>query len=59
MTQMIQAVSNNEPAFSPLMLSDLLLRLAENADKAGFRTTAESLLSLASEVLDQPAWVRH
>jgi len=56
---MTRIVPQNEPSFSPLLLSDRLLTLAEDADKAGFRTAAESLLSLASEVLDQPARLRH
>ncbi len=43
------------PPVSPLMLSDHLLRLAEEADSAGLRGTAECLLDLASEVLDEPA----
>jgi hypothetical protein len=43
---------------SPLMLSDHLLRLAEEADSVGLRGAAEHLLDLASEVLDQPAVVR-
>ena len=59
MTYMTRIVSQNEPAFSPLMLSDRLLTLAEDADKDGFRTAAESLLSLASKVLDQPARMHH
>lgn len=59
MTYMSHIVPENEPAFSPLLLSDRLLTLAEDADKAGFRTAAESLLSLASEVLDQPARLHH
>ena len=39
---------------SPLVLSDRLLRLAEDADTVGLRLTAEHLLALASDVLDQP-----
>lgn len=46
------------PPVSPLMLSDHLLRLAEEADSAGLRGTAEYLLDLASEVLDEPAVLR-
>lgn len=38
---------------SPLVLSDRLLRLAEDADTAGLRNTAERLLVLASQVLDR------
>ena len=37
---------------SPLVLSDRLLSLAEDADRAGFRGAAEHLLGLASDVLD-------
>jgi hypothetical protein len=59
MTYMTHTAARNEPTFSPLMLSDRLLTLAEDADKAGFRTAAESLLSLASKVLDQPARLHH
>jgi len=46
------------PPVSPLMLSDHLLRLAEEADSAGLRGTAEYLLDLASEVLDEPVVLR-
>jgi hypothetical protein len=46
------------PPVSPLMLSDHLLRLAEEADSVGLRGTAEHLLDLASEVLDEPAVLR-
>ena len=59
MTYMSRIVAQNEPTFSPLMLSDRLLTLAEDADKAGFRTAAESLLSLASKVLDEPVRMHH
>lgn len=44
-------------AFSPLVLSDRLLTLAEDADRAGLHEAAEHLLELASEVLDEaPHW---
>lgn len=58
MTYMSHIVPQNEPVFSPLLLSDRLLTLAEDADRAGYRLTAEHLLSLASEVLDDPADLR-
>jgi len=45
--------ANPVSRISPLMLSDRLLRLAEEADGAGLRVTAEHLLALASDVLDQ------
>jgi hypothetical protein len=59
MAYMTRIVAENQQSFSPLMLSDRLLTLAEDADKAGLRTAAESLLSLASKVLDRPAPRRH
>ena len=43
-------------SISPLMLSDRLLTLAQDADRAGFRGAAEHLLGLASDVLE-PATV--
>jgi len=59
MTYMSRVVPETKPAFSPLLLSDRLLTLAEDADKAGFRIAAEHLLYLASEVLDEPENLRH
>ena len=59
MTYMTRIVPENKPAFSPLLLSDRLLTLAEDADRAGYRIAAEHLLFLASEVLDQPDSLRH
>jgi len=59
MAYMSRIVPETKPAFSPLLLSDRLLTLAEDADKAGYRIAAEHLLYLASEVLDQPDNVRH
>jgi hypothetical protein len=52
----IEPISHTQ--FSPLVLSDRLLTLAKDADLAGFRGTAEDLLSLASKVLDKPARTR-
>ena len=43
------------PAFSPLVLCDNLLSLAQEADHAGLRATATRLLNLATSVLDEPA----
>ena len=39
---------------SPLMLADRILSLAQDADRAGYQTTADRLLSLAFRVLDRP-----
>jgi hypothetical protein len=48
-------ITASQTRISPLMLSDRLLRLAEDADTAGLRVTAEHLLALAEDVLDLPA----
>ena len=47
-------VPAKQAPFSPLMLSDRLLTLAQDADRAGYRVAAENLLFLAEEVLDKP-----
>jgi hypothetical protein len=41
------------PVPSPLLLCDRLLRLAEDADRAGFAITAEHLLHLAHTVFEE------
>ena len=38
--------------FSPLMLADRLLSLAQDADRAGFTGTASNLVAVMFEVLD-------
>ena len=38
---------------SPLVLSDRLLTLAEDADRAGFQITADRLVRLAYRVFDE------
>lgn len=43
------------PYVSPLTLSDQLLRLAEDADHAGFRSAAEHLVVLSEQVLNERA----
>jgi hypothetical protein len=42
------------PAVSPLMLSDRLISLAQDADRAGLRAAADRLVRLACDVLDPP-----
>ena len=54
MAYMSQIAPAPQTAFSPLMLSDRLLTLAQDADRAGYRVAAENLLFLAEEVLDRP-----
>ncbi|MGC1413416.1 MAG: hypothetical protein WA864_31240 [Acetobacteraceae bacterium] len=40
---------------SELILSDRLIALAEDADRAGYTTTAEQLVTLACTVFDEAA----
>jgi hypothetical protein len=54
MAYLNRIVPFDSPAFSPLLLSDRLLTLAQDADRAGYRIAAEHLLYLATEVLDSP-----
>jgi len=42
-----------EPAFTELILSDRLIALAQDADRAGYTDTAEGLLTLACSVFDE------
>jgi len=42
-----------KPAVSELILSDRLIALAEDADRAGFTDTAERLVTLACSVFDE------
>jgi hypothetical protein len=42
-------------AVSEMVLSDRLITLAEDADRAGYTRTAEHLLSLACSVFDEAA----
>lgn len=51
----IAALTPAAPSISPLTLSGHLLRLAKEADTAGFHGTADYLSGLASDVLDEPA----
>jgi hypothetical protein len=48
-----------EPAFSELVLSDRLITLAEDADRAGYTTTAERLLKLACGAFDKTPPTKH
>ena len=44
---------------SPLVLSDRLIALAQDADRAGFTGTAEQLVCLASAVFDEAPRTPH
>lgn len=43
------------PQTSPLLLSDRLIALAQDAERAGFRGTAAHLVDLACAVFDEAA----
>jgi hypothetical protein len=45
--------------FSELVLSDRLIALAKDADRAGYTDTAEHLVSLACSVFDEVAHKPH
>ena len=47
------------PETSPLTLSDHLITLAEEADRAGYTSTARRLISLACTVFDEAALRAH
>jgi len=47
--------SVHEAAVSELVLSDRLIALAQDADRAGYTDTAEHLLTLACSVFDEAA----
>ena len=46
-------------AVSPLVLSDRLIALARDADRAGYTGTAGQLVSLACTVFDEAPAPRH
>ncbi len=39
---------------SPIIIADRLITLAQQADRAGYRDTAASLVTLMYSVLDEP-----
>ena len=47
------------PETSPLTFSDHLITLAEEADRAGYTSTARHLISLACTVFDEAALRTH
>ena len=44
---------SRKPTISELVLSDRLIALAEDADRAGYTDTAEHLVTLACSVFDE------
>ncbi len=41
-------------SLSPMIIADRLITLAQQADRAGYRDTASSLVNLMYSVLDKP-----
>lgn len=48
----IPAPIQNGPRFSPLVLADRLISLAQEADRAGYQASASRLIGLVYAVLD-------
>ena len=53
MNQLSVPVLLRRGAVSPLVLSDRLIALAQDADRAGYTGTAEQLVCLACSVFDE------
>lgn len=49
----------HSPQTSPLILSDHLITLAQEADRAGYTSTARRLITLACRVFDETAQPAH
>jgi hypothetical protein len=59
MNAIAPAVSAKTIPFSPLILADRLLSLAQDADRAGYTGTASQLVAEMYQVLDGGMPVRH
>jgi len=59
MNQLAAPVLPRRGAVSPLVLSDRLIALAQDADRAGYTGTAEQLVCLACTVFDEAPKPRH
>lgn len=59
MMQPLMPDSPRRGAVSPLVLSDRLIALARDADRAGYTGTAEQLVNLACSVFDEAPAPRH
>jgi len=54
-----RAAPAEQAPVSKLMISDRLIRLAEDADRAGYTRMAHTLVDLACAVFDEPAPAVH
>ena len=55
----VPAAPTERVPFSPLLLADRLLSLAQDADRAGLTGTASNLVAVMFEVLDSGLPVQH
>ena len=59
MLQSVKSAGPGSGAFSLLVLSDRLIALAQDADRAGYTGTAEQLVNLACTVFDEAPKLAH
>jgi hypothetical protein len=59
LTQLPRPTFTAPPENSPLVLSDHLITLAKQADRAGYTSTASRLITLACSVFDEAPNVQH
>ncbi len=59
MNAIVPAVPSKAIPFSPLMLADRLLSLAQDADRAGYTGTASHLVAEMYQVLDGGMPIKH
>ncbi len=59
MDSTVPAAPTERVPFSPLMLADRLLSLAQDADRAGFTAIASNLVAEMFEVLDSGLPIQH
>ena len=59
MLSQTQTITASASQTSPLVLSDHLITLAQEADRAGYTSTARRLITLACNVFDEPAQPAH
>jgi hypothetical protein len=59
MMHLTNAEASGKGAVSELVLSDRLIALAEDAERAGYADTAERLITLACSVFDEAPRLTH
>jgi hypothetical protein len=54
-----EALHEDQPPFSKLVMSDRLISLAQEAERAGYTSTAHDLVNLACAVFDETPRLLH